>query len=242
MDLAAGGAGPTHTVRLWRNRGGLTGAWDARTLGARGDAVYALVVGDVDADGDLDLLVGSGALDTAQVVRWPNTLIHRQAIFAAAALPVGENASSVAALVSGDLNRDGRLDLVSGEATGRIVIWEHDSAVPGAWGGHVVGDEPGLMSLALGDLDGDGALEIVSGHRAPPRLLVWRNEGPSLAGPWISSPIGDPEAGIGALAVADLDLDGKPDLVSGSGAHLDAPSPDHKVTLWRNGGFLSGSP
>jgi hypothetical protein len=111
VDLVAGGGGPVRTVRAWRNSGTLSGAWETLTLGTRGDGVYVLVAADADADGDLDLLSGSGAGDTAQVVWWPNTLIHRDAPFSETILPVGQSASGVEALVRGDLNRDGWPDL-----------------------------------------------------------------------------------------------------------------------------------
>jgi hypothetical protein len=238
VDLAAGGGGPMRAVRAWRNDRTLTGVWGAVTLGTRGDAVYALATVDADTDGDPDILSGSGASDTAQVTWWPNTLIHRNAPFPGGVLPVGESASGMSALVQGDLDLDGWPDLVSGSATGEIVIWKNNgNPMQGVWASHVVSDAHDLMSLALGDLDEDGDLEIVSGHTSPPRLLVWHNVsasggGPSLDGPWVSSVIGDPGAGVGGLAVADVDLDGWPDLVSGSGVHLDSPSPNHKVTLW----------
>jgi len=237
IDLATGGGGPTYTVRAWHNSGALSDTWGALTLGARSDDVYALAAADADADGDLDLFSGSGDGDTAQVVRWPNTLIHRDAPFPDTILPVGESGSDVEALVQGDLDRDGWPDLVSGNESGEIVIWENDGdPVQGVWVSHVVSDAHALMSLALGDLDGDGDLEIVSGHESSPRLLVWQSQSSSLDGPWVSNEVGDPGAGVGGLTVADLDLDGRLDLVSGSGVHQDDPSPDHKVTVWHNDG------
>lgn len=237
VDLVAGGGGPTHTVTAWFNGGAFSTAWQGRTLGARADDLLSLLVVDADTDGDPDLISGSGAGDAAQLVWWPNTLIHRAAPLSAPLLPVGESAADVETLVRGDLNRDGWPDLVSGDTSGEIVIWENDhDPMGGPWSRHVVGQGSALMSLALCDLDRDGDLEIVSGHAAPPRLLIWRNQGSSLDGPWISSSVGDPGAGVGGLAGADLDRDGWLDLVSGSGIHGDDPSVDHRVALWHNDG------
>jgi len=237
IDLVAGGGGASHTVRAWRNSGSLSEVWDSLTLGTRSGAVYALLAADADGDGDLDVLCGSDAADTPQVVWWPNALIHHLAFFPETELAVGYSSSDVEALVQGDLNRDGWPDLVMGTAAGEIVILENDGTpTDGAWPAHPVGTGSAVLSLALADLDGDGDLEIISGHTSPPRLLAWENQGSSLDGPWGSSEIGDPGAAVGALAVADLDGDGWPDLVSGTGEHGDDPSPHHKVTIWRNDG------
>ncbi len=237
MDLAGGGAGPTYTVQAWHNNRGLLATWDARTLGARNDTVYILATTDVDIDGDLDLLAGIGDGDSTQTALWTNNLIHREARFAETASPIGESGTSVEVLVQGDLDRDGRPDLVSGNAAGEIVLREYTGdSMTHTWSTHVVSDTQPVIALALSDLDGDGDLEIVSGHAAPPRILIWRNRGTSLDGPWSSTPVGAPAARVGALTAADLDRDGRPDLVSGSGVYTEDPNQNHKVTIWRNDG------
>jgi|GEM_PF-3009373 len=236
-DLAGAGGGSSPSLRAWRNGRSLLVPWDWITVGGWGDALLVLITADVDGDGDADLLVGAGAGATAEVVEWPNTLLHRRAPFAETGVPVASRPADVRALATGDLDQDGWPELVGGDSLGEVLIWESGGApLEGSWTAHAVGEAGPVLALALADLDGDGDLEIVSGHSSPPYLLVWRNGGTGLDGPWTRTTVGDPGAPIGDIAVADLDRDGRLDLVTGSGEHLDDPSPNHKVTLWRNDG------
>ena len=236
-DLAAVGGGGSPTIKAWRNVNGLGGAWDGLTLGGWGDALSRLIAVDLDMDGDEDLVATSGSGAAAEVAWWPNTLLHGGAPFLNTPVSVGSRTADVYALVEEDLDRDGWLELVSGDSEGAILIWESGgSPLAGGWTTHTVGVAGPVLALALADLDGDGDLEIVSGHSSPPYLLVWQNGGTGLDGPWTSYQVGDPGAPVGDVAVYDLDRDGLPDLVTGSGEHGDDPSPDHKVSLWRNDG------
>ncbi|HIP87590.1 MAG TPA: hypothetical protein EYH27_04035 [Anaerolineales bacterium] len=233
-DLAAVGGDASPSARAWRNLGGLDQAWDGVVLGGGAAPLWRAVACDLDGDGDPDLVAAGAA---PEVAWWPNALIHGGALFAEPSIPVGSRVADVRALVSGDVDRDGWPDLVSGDSIGEIQIWTSDGQpMEARWTAHLVAETEPVLSLALADLDRDGDLEIVSGHTDPPFLRVWENQATGPEGPWTGYAVGDPGAPVGDIAVYDLDRDGWPDLVTGSGERLDGPSPAHKVTLWRNDG------
>lgn len=133
-------------------------------------------------------------------------------------------------ITAADFNRDGRPDLLVPHRNGgqsRLYL--------GAAGG----DLTAMASLPFGpadaqlriaeaaDFDGDGALDVVAIDEVRgPALYVGRGDG-TFASP---VPVGAPGIKPYALAVGDLDCDGRPDFVVGN---VEAPS-----AVYRNdGGF-----
>ncbi|MGH8726797.1 MAG: FG-GAP repeat domain-containing protein [Burkholderiales bacterium] len=192
-------------------------SWPLRTV-SRISQDEALSSGDIDRDGDTDLLLGTKWLrnDGNAWSEWTITATR--------------DAPDRNLLV--DMNKDGHLDAVVGyeaiSVKGKVAWYEQQEDTTAAWVEHVIGEAIGPMSLDVADIDKDGDLDVIVGEHnlkapAEARLIIFENR----KGAWIEHVIytGD-EHHDGAHAV-DIDNDGDTDIVSIGWGH-------NEVILYEN--------
>jgi FG-GAP-like repeat len=190
------------SVRLGDGQGGFSGGSDADV----GGGFSNVALGDVDGDGDLDLLTprnfGEGTGDTVRV-----RLNDGQASFDDVSDVVVADAPGDVAL--GDIDGDGDLDLATSNYNINSVSVRLGDGQGGFSGGSEVsvGAFTGPASVALGDLDGDGDLDFVVANANSDSVSVRLGDGQGGFG-------NGSEVGVGVIpeAVALGDLDGDSDL------------------------------
>ena len=173
-------------------------------FGTGNEAIAAVAAGDVDSDGDLDLVVGNDNQRSA---------IYRNN--GAGSFPPGDPFGSskvrAVAVAVGDLNGDGRLDVIYAENnTGpKIYLNSGEGQLDD---GHLLPVSKGNpVSVAVADLNGDRKLDLVVGYKDEP-AAVYLNDGQANF-PGKPSHFGLPNAW--ALATGDLDGNGSLDIVAG---------------------------
>ena len=139
---------------------------------------------------------------------------------------------------TGDMNRDGRPDIVLTPAESKggsyRIAWYEAPLEPrgNRWTEHPIDDavETVLHSLDLADLDGDGKLDVVTAemHQGadPDEVRAYFN--PAASGPWAKQVLG--QTGSHGIRVLDADADGDVDIF---GANWSAST---TVDLWLNQG------
>ena len=163
-----------------------------------------LASADFDDDGVLDLAVAVPGDTASQVV----VLLGSDGTFVAQ--PPLAVEGTVTAIAAGDMNGDGRPDLVvTGGVGGSMTIFLNSGG--GAFqgtSGFQLGGVPG--GVVLVDLDGDGDLDVAVTNSTGGSLAVLHNVGD---GAFRVTQVVTVEAGAGPVAGADLDGDPFPDLV-----------------------------
>ena len=164
-------------------------------------AVHNPILGDIDGDGDLEIIVASHRYDNGwkgvvyawhhngtQVSGWPVTNNH-WGPFICPAL--------------GDIDNDDKLEVVAGSWDYYVYAWNDDgSLVSGNWP-VLIGDVITYQSPQIGDLDGDGISEVIQIGNNNGHIYIIDN-----GGTLIREIIPDNE-GIGYTpALGDIDSDG----------------------------------
>ncbi|HEX6939446.1 MAG TPA: FG-GAP-like repeat-containing protein [Longimicrobiales bacterium] len=181
--------------------------------------------GDIDSDGDLDLLAAAkldpAEPNTSRVVVFENTgTAARPAFRLADTLDLAGSYHFAPELA--DLDADGDLDLLLGTWNdGVLIAWNEGDARSPRW----VRDDAPLLTLTRGshtvpaaaDIDGDRDLDLLVGE-AVGALNLYRNVGTPTEPRFelVSDEYGGFDVGRrSAPTFADLDDDGRPDLVVG---------------------------
>ena len=212
LDVLLTGYSSTGAVaQVWRNLG--NGRFTNINAGLPGVFYSSVAWGDYDNDGLLDILLtgtSNGFGNTAVTQLWRNL---GNGTFTK--ISINLPGVLMGAVAWGDFDRDGRLDLLltGNTSTGAVSqVWRNLGN--GTFANLNVG-LPGVhqSSVALADYDNDGALDIVlAGTSTQTNLIcqVWRNTG---SGVFTNLNAGLPGFRSGSVAWADLDSDGRLDLL-----------------------------
>jgi hypothetical protein len=168
-----------------------------------GDQPRALARGDLDGDGDDDLVIANQGDDTIAVA-----LIAGDAPPTLHSYAVGEEPYAV---TLADLNDDGALDIASADRlSGSISVLLGDGA-GGFAEAKAHAARPDVRSLAIADLNGDGAQDVVAASFDDSNLTILRGDGDGLGFTALFLPTG---AELYGVAVGDLDHDGAVDILA----------------------------
>ncbi|MBN1674517.1 MAG: VCBS repeat-containing protein [Kiritimatiellae bacterium] len=199
--------------RLYRNAGACCafGGIVAGNIDQDSLTTSAIAVGDVDGDGDLDVVTGQRGSAATNLL-----YLRDEGGKYASALPISADVHDTYGLVLCDLDGDGDLDVAAGNygAVNRV-YFNNGTADPfsGAVGSDVSGDVRSTYDLCAGDVDGDGCPDLVSGNfNEANRLYLGNGDGTYTAAGDITT---DAHATC-AVALGDLDGDGHLDLAAGN--------------------------
>jgi hypothetical protein len=245
-NIALSGPG-TVSVRL--NGGDATGSNTGTFSGGSdpgvGNQPRSVAVGDVDGDGDLDLLTANYGSGTVSVrLNGGDATGSNTGTFSGGSDPgVGSQPLSVAV---GDVDGDGDLDLLtanygSGTVSVRLNGGDATGSNTGTFSG---GSDPGVgtspRSVAVGDVDGDGDLDLLTANYTGAGTVSVRLNGGDNTGSNTGGFAAGSEVSVGnqprSVTLGDVDGDGDLDLLTANDINFSGT-----VSVRLNGGNASGS-
>jgi hypothetical protein len=241
LDVVAANNGGT-TLSLLRNTstpGSVTAGFFATQVNIpAGDQPYAVAAGDLDGDGKPELAVANVSSPTVLVFKNASTpgTINPGSFAAGVAFPTGQGPSGI---VIRDLDADGKPEMLVVNYTARTISVLRNTSPRGRITAasfapkvdYPVGATP--VDVAVDDLDGDGRPDLAIANGSSSTVSVFRNT-VSFPGDFTAASFArqaDLAAGgtTVAVAIGDLDGDGKPEVVAADAAN-------GNVCVWRNTG------
>ena len=227
------------TVSVFRNTA-TTGVINSGSLAAKvdfavGAGPIAVAIADLDKDGKPDLAVANNGANTLSLLR--NTSVSGSLTTASFATKVdlvaGNHPFHIAA---GDIDGDGKQDLVvPNQAAATVSVFRNTATIGSLTTASFAAkvDFPTASNpycVAIGDIDGDGKMDVAVANNVGNSVSVLRNtatSGTITAGSLASKVDFTTAAGPYSIAMADINGDGKPDLVT-------ANSTANSVSIFRN--------
>lgn len=205
MDILSVSVGNNYS--LWfESDGASTPGFSPRLLGTFSTNPRCIVGGDIDSDGDIDILVASFDND---LIRWYSNNGNVNPGFGTS--NIDNTLDGVRNFTLGDMDNDGDLDVIVATFNDNTISWlENDGAENPVFTKNIISTTAtGAQWVRVGDLNGDGFLDVVSASAGNNKISVYMNNGD--ANPDFSETILTTDA-ISARGIEIGDIDGDGDL------------------------------
>ena len=218
------------------NTGNITsGDMAAKVDFVTGNNPYAEAIGDLDGDGKPDIVIVNFSSNTISVLqnRSVSGVINVNSFVPKIDFNAGSNPYAVAI---GDLDGDGKPDIVVANYSSNTVSVFHNKSVTGTIDlnsfdnkiDFVTGTSP--VSISIGDIDGDGKPDIVVANHNSNTISILQNNcnTGSITQNSFASKI-DFTAGLlpFSIALGDMDGDGRLDIITANGS-------GNSISIFRN--------
>ncbi|KNC55803.1 fibronectin type III domain-containing protein [Thecamonas trahens ATCC 50062] len=201
----------------------------AQVVSSAAFGVQVVIVADIDADGDLDIVAASTSEST--IAWYPNS--NGLGTFGSAQV-VTTAALGVRCIIAADINGDGRIDLAYCSPADNVIAWLPNTNDVVMFGSvQVITDSaPDVCSIAAADINADGRIDLAFASPLD-GTVAWHANNDSLGTFRPKQVISSTLVGASLVVAADIDADSRVDLVAAS-------SSSNVIVWYRNRDGLGG--
>ncbi len=215
----------TNAVKVVIN-GGDGSSWSVTAL-QNGDRPRQTSLGDLDGDGDIDLVYTDYNSDRVYLLK--NRLDESGDFFRQMIAAGNEGHPDAVMVVDMDLDTD--LDILHRRGNGHHFWHENLDGSGSSWASHAIGsDARGGRAVWAGDLDDDGDIDVAGGTVDGDGQLIWFENTDGAATTWSAQHIAIGK--ITSIAGGDIDRDGDIDLLVNE--YRSDSQPEHMVIWYEN--------
>ncbi len=228
--IGLGHSGQWDVKVVWYENLGFETFSPQRDLTAR-STIGANAIGDLDGDGDFDVLLASNNANEGKIVWHEN---QGGGEFASRLEIIGE-ATSILGLHLSDLDGDGDPDLLSSSADDDQIVWRENLGSEFSQRRVIATDSVPVHDVFAADLDGDGDLDALSASVGDGGIAWYENRGSGER--WLHRMVASDADTDNATSVSAADLDGDADADV-----LAAYDPSGQISFYENLGDGEFSP
>lgn len=195
-------------------------SFSERVIDSNLKSAFTVCVGDLDSDGDLDVIAGGQSGDIRIYINNGSGSFSKKYL--------ESNYGAVWSVKVYDVNKDGKLDIIAAVSKAENITWYKNNGGLSFTKKIIDNNMVSAEDVAAGDLDGDGDIDLVGfawNETTPTRW--YENKG---GGNFVTHSLDYSFKWAHFVEVADLDNDGDNDIVGTNGSG---------ISWWRNNG--SGS-
>lgn len=205
LDIVTGNWGENGTFNgILFNLG--RGEYLAMDYSISGYLTNSVAIGDLDNDGDLDIVEGNWSVGDAIYLNDGGGVVSTTQARPYALSDYRTNCQAV-----DDIDNDGDLDIILGHHD-VIVIYHNDGQGNFAIARNIGTGLSAVNSIAVGDIDGDGDRDLIAGAD---QNLIYINDGKGNFA--TAQHLGTGHERANSVVIADMDGDGDLDIVVGNG-------------------------